>query len=232
MGNHYHLLIETIEANISEGMRDLNKNYSQAFNRLHKTVGHLTQGRYKSFIIEKEVYLLEVARYIVLNPVRAGLVKNLVQWKWSSYLSTIGFSKPESFLATDWILGHFGNERKDAQQQFKEFVISGIGLASPFGKVAHRSILGSPQFIYEMWEESKESAMLKEIPREERNVGQPSLEDLFSKGQSKKKRDEVIVLARIGCGYSVAEIARHIRLSESHVSRISRGKRTNDRGKT
>ena len=85
MSNHYHLLVETPEANLSKGMRQLNGVYTQYVNRTHARVGHLFQGRYKAILIEKDSYLLELARYIVLNPVRAGMVRAPGAWAWSSY---------------------------------------------------------------------------------------------------------------------------------------------------
>ena len=84
MSNHYHLLIETPEGNLVAGMRRLNGVYTQAFNRRHGRVGHVLQGRYKSILVDKDAYLLELARYIVLNPVRAGMVKRVQDWPWSS----------------------------------------------------------------------------------------------------------------------------------------------------
>ncbi|MBI4592324.1 transposase [Candidatus Uhrbacteria bacterium] len=222
MCNHYHLLIETVEANLSDGMRDLNKDYSQAFNRLHDTVGHLLQGRFKSFIIEKEPYLLEVARYTVLNPVRAGLVKHPALWRWSSFAATAGLVDAPEFLTTEWILGHFDDDLGQARRRYIEFVEAGIGAKSPFKEVVHHSILGSPQFVGEMWPLCTGTTVIKEIPREERLVGRPSLQDLFPHEQTKEERDEAIVFARVGCGYSVAEIARRLRMSESLISRISR----------
>ncbi len=85
MNNHYHLLIETPDANLSKGMRQLNGIYTQYFNRVHDSVGHLFQGRFKSILVEKESYLLELCRYIVCNPVRANLCREPKDWKWSSY---------------------------------------------------------------------------------------------------------------------------------------------------
>lgn len=222
MPNHYHLLIETVEANLSDGMRDLNKNYSQAFNRLHSTVGHLLQGRFKSFIIEKESYLLEVARYTVLNEVRAGLIKHPADSPWNSYAATAGLIYAPTFLTTDWILGHFSKNRRQAQAAYVEFVLAGMDEVSPFKDSVHGSILGSPQFVSQMWEFCKDSTTIKEISREERIVGRPSLVDLFDEKQSRKERDHAIVFARRGCGYSVSEIARVLRLSKSSVSEISR----------
>src|SRR4030043_1793691 len=89
MNNHYHLLVETPDGNLSEGMRQLNGVYTQVFNRRHRRAGHLFQGRYKAILVQKDSHLLEVSRYVVLNPVRAGTVERPDQWKWSSYLATV-----------------------------------------------------------------------------------------------------------------------------------------------
>ena len=93
MGNHYHLLIETPNGNLSKGMRELNGVYTQGFNQRHRQVGHLFQGRYKAIIVEKDNHLLSLCRYVVLNPVRVGLIKKPEQWRWSSYGATIGAAK-------------------------------------------------------------------------------------------------------------------------------------------
>src|ERR671924_2148265 len=90
MTNHYHLLIETPDGNLSKGMRQLNGVYTQRFNRQHGRVGHVFQGRYKAIIVQKESYLVELARYVVLNPVRARMVRSLAEWPWSSYRATAG----------------------------------------------------------------------------------------------------------------------------------------------
>ena len=95
MDNHYHLLIETPESNLSLGMRQLNGVYTQRFNRKHGRVGHVFQGRFKSILVQKESYLLELARYIVLNPVRARMVRSAKNWPWSSYQATIGEAAPK-----------------------------------------------------------------------------------------------------------------------------------------
>ena len=85
MSNHFHLMFETVEPNLCRAMRQLNGEYAQLFNRRHRTVGHLFQGRYKAILVQKETYLLELTRYIVLNPLRANIVASLEQWPWSSY---------------------------------------------------------------------------------------------------------------------------------------------------
>jgi hypothetical protein len=89
MDNHYHLLIETPEANLVAGMRRLNGVYTQGFNRRHDTVGHVFQGRYKAILADKQSYLLELCRYVVLNPVRARMCKRVQDYPWSSYLATL-----------------------------------------------------------------------------------------------------------------------------------------------
>ncbi len=98
MTNHYHLLIETPDANLSKGMRQLNGVFTQAINRKHGRVGHLFQGRYKSILVDKDVYLLELCGYIVLNPVIARMVDSPDQWDWSSWHNMVGNVTPP-----DWV---------------------------------------------------------------------------------------------------------------------------------
>jgi REP element-mobilizing transposase RayT len=90
MGNHYHLLAETLTANLAGGMRQLNGLYTQRFNRRHKRVGHVFQGRYQAIVVQKDRHLLELCRYVVLNPVRAHMVEDVGAWPWSSYRVTVG----------------------------------------------------------------------------------------------------------------------------------------------
>ena len=90
MDNHYHVLLETAEGNLSQGMRQLNGVYTQKSNRRHGRVGHVFQGRYKAILVERNEYLLELCRYVVLNPIRAGMVSDLDEWSWSSYRAMIG----------------------------------------------------------------------------------------------------------------------------------------------
>lgn len=99
MTNHYHLVVETPDANLSKGMRQLNGVYTQASNRRHGRVGHLFQGRFKGILVDKEGYLLELTRYVVLNPVRAGMVAQPGQWSWSSYRAMVGEEASPEWLA-------------------------------------------------------------------------------------------------------------------------------------
>lgn len=119
MDNHYHLIVETPEGNLSSGMRQLNGVYTQSFNVKHKLVEHLFQGRYKSILVQKESHLLEACRYVVLNPVRAMKVQNPKEWIWCSYPGTAGTAKPHPCFETDWVLGQFGKRKWQARKKYR-----------------------------------------------------------------------------------------------------------------
>ena len=162
MDNHYHLLIETPNANLSRGMRHVNGVYTQAFNRHNGRVGHLFQGRYKAILVEGEAYLLELARYVVLNPVRAGMVKAAGDWPWSSYHATAGDGAVPEWLSVAWLHGQFGAplggaDEGERQAAYRRFVAEGTGksmgdrtspLADGLAKaVTAGSVLGSEEFL-------------------------------------------------------------------------------------
>ena len=116
MGNHYHLVIETPDGNLAQGMRQLNGVYTQGFNRAHQHVGHVFQGRYKAILVERDAYLLKLSRYVVLNPVRARMVRTADEWPWSNYRATAGLSPAPNCLNVTWTLAAFGQRREPATQ--------------------------------------------------------------------------------------------------------------------
>jgi putative transposase len=122
MPNHYHLLVETPAPNLSVGMQRLNSTYAQWFNELHGFTGHVFERRFFSRLVESTYELLELVRYIVLNPVRAGICKEAGAWKPSGYLTLAGKSRREPFLTTDLVLGHFGRDVERAHEAFRKFV--------------------------------------------------------------------------------------------------------------
>jgi len=122
MDNHYHLLIETAEANLSKGMRQLNGVYTQWVNRTFGRVGHLFQGRYKAILVDSDTYLLELCRYIVLNPVRARMCHEAGDWPWSSYRSTAGLCHPHAFLRVEALLALFDARYGEAEKKYRDFV--------------------------------------------------------------------------------------------------------------
>ena len=146
MGNHYHLMVETPDSNVSAGMRHLIGVYTQRFNRRHRRVGHVFQGRFKAIVVERQSYLLELCRNVVLNPVRVAMVKRVERYPWSSYRATAGLEPAPSWLTTDWVLGQFGRQRRRAQTRYAEFVEAGIGAVSPAraSAVMGRSALNRP----------------------------------------------------------------------------------------
>jgi len=147
MNNHFHLLVETPDANVSQFMRHLNSTYTQSFNTANKRVGHLFQGRFKSILVQKDLYLLELARYIVLNPVRAGMVKNAKDWRWSSFRLTSGLSSPNGWLTSDWLLSQFSKRHSLATKKYQEFVLQGKKQRSPWPKISNQILLGDETFI-------------------------------------------------------------------------------------
>lgn len=219
MNNHYHLLIETPDGNLCQGMRQLNGVYTQKFNKLYNTVGHLFQGRYKAILVEKESYLLELCRYIVLNPVRAEIVRYPWQWKWNSYSATAGRNKVPEFLVTDWILSQFDKERRDARRAYEEFVLSGIGKQGPWEDLKGRFILGKDDFVEKVKNYLEEKKKQKEISRIERFAIRKGLNEIFREIRKKEERDRQIHIAHIEYGYTLKEIADYLGIHYSTVSK-------------
>lgn len=218
MGNHYHLLVETPDANLGRGMRHLNGVYTQRFNRRHHRSGHVFQGRYKAILVEKEAYLLELARYIVLNPVRAGLVAEASEWPWSSFRATAGLGDCPPWLSVEWLLAAFGGQRRTARRRYREFVAEGIGQPSPWEELQGQIYLGSEDFVREVTGEAGQEQGSEEVPRAQRRPAPPALTQLAAA----YPRDEAIVRAYVSGGYTLREIGEYFGLHYSRVSRIAR----------
>ncbi|MCL5022647.1 MAG: transposase [Nitrospirae bacterium] len=222
MNNHYHLIVETPDGNLSKGMRQLNGVYTQLFNKLHHRVGHIFQGRYKAILIQKESHLLEVCRYVVLNPVRARAVTRPEEWQWSSYRGTAGFEKRHPSVTTDWVLGQFGTRRNEAERRYREFVRDGVGVGGIWREVRGQSLLGEKSFAEELMGYVKGQRDIREIPKSQRYADRPTLEKIFTVDivGKKKKRDRKIVDAVERYGYSQREIAEHLGMHYTTISRI------------
>ncbi len=148
MDNHYHLLIETPKANISQIMQNINTSYTVYINRKYKKFGHLFQGRFKGIIVDKESYLIELSRYIHLNPVRARIIARPEKSKWTSYKAFINKKAGNGMVTTEDTLSYFSEKSDDAVKAYKMFVESGIGGGdSPFEDVEAGLVLGSDDFI-------------------------------------------------------------------------------------
>jgi len=217
MSNHYHLLIETPDANLSKGMRQLNGVYTQAFNRKHNRVGHLFQGRYKAILVEKDGYLLELSRYIVLNPVRAGMVRCAVNWCWSSYRAMVGQVKKPAFLEVDWVLSAFGKRKSKAIAGYKKFVAEGKNQPSPWHTLKNQIYLGSDNFVEQMQLLIDEDKELSEVPSSQRR---PLSKSLYYYEKNKSDRNMAIVEAYQSGGYTLKEVGEYFNLHYSTVSGI------------
>lgn len=223
MSNHYHLLIETRESTLSQGMRQLNGVFTQRSNRRHRRVGHVFQGRYKSILVQKETYLLELARYVVLNPVRAGMVRAAKDWPWSSYRATAGWTEPPACLHVDWLLSAFGTRRNAASAAYRKFVSQGRSASPPWDDLKRQVYLGSEEFVDTMMARVDDQRPLSEIPSAQLR---PPPKSLAHYAKANRDRDQAITAAYGSGGYSMKAIGEHFGLGYSMVSRIV--KREND----
>lgn len=217
MDNHYHLLVETPGGNLSKGMRHLNGVYTQRFNREHGRVGHVFQGRYKAILVQKESYLLELARYIVLNPVRARMVKEAKDWFWSSYRNTAGLEETPNWLSVDWILSAFSECRRDAITQYEVFVARGKNQPTVWEQLKNQIYLGSELFVDEMHCKLPVDVKSTEIPCVQRLQHAKSLESYMQKYTD---RNLAILKAYESGHYSMQEIGNFFELHYSSISRI------------
>jgi putative transposase len=217
MGNHYHLLVRTPKANLSRGMRQLNGIYAQYFNKRHERVGHLFQGRFAVVLIKDEERLLTVARYVVLNPVRAGIIATPEDWRWSSFCFTVGINKPPSFFDPDRVLCFFSGDRELACRQYVAFVSGGIGKESPLSD-ARGGILTGGDTPIEVSMARLMGEISDEVPKRERLADRPTLENIFSGND----RDMGIYKAFCKYEYKLKEIGSFLGLHYSVVSRIAK----------
>jgi len=215
MDNHYHLLIETQQPTLSKGMKYINGTYTQCFNKRHKRVGHIFQGRFKGILVESETYLLELSRYIVLNPVRARRVRSTKDWRWSSYRATAGFKEPHACLMTDWILSRFGKQKKRAQEGYRQFVREGKGQPSPWESLKNQIYLGSDQFVEDMQRKIQPEQSLLDIPKLHKQAPPKPL-----KFFQKKYADKKIAMANsyLSGHYTLTEVGDHFGVSYATVS--------------
>lgn len=218
MTNHYHLLVETVEANLSAGMRQLNGLYTQRFNRRHGVVGHLYQGRYKAILVQKEAHLLELSRYVVLNPVRANMVKQIEEWQWSSYPLIIQDSFTPEWLDTDWLLGQFGKQRAAARRAYIQFVYEGIGEASPLLATKHQLLLGDDAFVKEHQANLQQND-LRELSIAHKRSMALSLAEYEAQSEN---RNAAMAAAYQSGAYTMTEIADYFDVHYMTVSRAVR----------
>lgn len=239
MPNHYHLLVETPLPTLSIGVQLLNGRYGQLFNRRTGRRGHLFEDRFRSIVVEKESYLLELCRYLVLNPVRAGLVADAGRYRWSSYRATAGLVEAPGFLETRWVLEQFGVTAERARAAYRRFVAEGVARPSPMAEVTGQVFLGGPAFLDEIRRRisSAPEALASAIPRAQREVGFVGFGDVvtavareYGIGElelcaSRTRGEEralLVALARQVTGVSGAELGRRLGVTPGRVSQLAR----------
>jgi REP element-mobilizing transposase RayT len=218
MTNHYHLVVETVDGNLSKGMRQLNGVFTQASNRRHGRVGHLFQGRFKAILVDKEGYLLELSRYVVLNPVRAGMVVMPEDWPWSSYRAMVGDAPVPNWLVTGGLLSQFGSQRTKAQAAYRRFVQEGMG-KSVWDGLRQQIYLGDDAFVQRMQAKETQSSEKLGVPKIQQRAPAASLEEIAARYG---ERNPAIVAAYATGAYSYREIADFFGLHLATVGRIVR----------
>ncbi len=202
MKNHYHLLMETPAPNLSRVLRHINGVYTQAFNRRHKMVGHVLQGRFKAFVVEREAYYLELVRYIHLNPVRARAVPHADEFRYSGHVALIDpitAKRWQEWYHRDAVLREFGHRESDALRHYREFLDAGTGKESPLKNVIGGHVLGSKDFADRIFEKF---------------VGQRSLRDIAKKRALTSTLSPADIITRV---------AKEFRMTPDDVLKSARG---------
>ena len=219
MTNHFHLLIETPDANLSQGMRHLNGVYTQASNRRHQRTGHLFQGRFKGILVDKDSYLLELTRYVVLNPVRTGMVEGPEDWPWSSFCAMVGDVPAPVWLATEGLLAQFSKQRAAARRRFGQFVMDGLDRDSIWSGLRQQIYLGDSGFVERTQEKVRLQGDEMTVPRAQRRTPAPSIKAI---ARNYPDRNHAIAEAYATGAYSYREIAEYFGLHLATVGRIVR----------
>lgn len=219
MTNHYHLVLETPQPNLSRGMRQLNGLYAQRFHRRHGSSGHLFQARFWAIIVERDAHLLELARYLVLNPVRAGLAKGPADWPWSSYRAAAGLEAPPAWLHLDAVHELLASNRAAAQEAYGRFVAEGA--ERPWSRVIGGMVLGSPEFAAQCRARLGRGEAPTSLPRSLRQPTRPPLAELLAgyAAAGPDERNHLVRRAHLEHDYTLTEIADALDLHRTTVSR-------------
>ena len=219
MDNHFHVVVETVRGSLSAGMRQLNGVYTQWHNRAHGRVGHVFQGRFKAILVQRDSYLLELARYVVLNPVRAGMCAMPQQWPWSSYNATIASTPTPHWLHTSWLLAQFGQEPAAARRAYVDHVRAGIGLPSVWEGLKSQLYLGDDDFAQQLDHLVQHQRGDAEIARMQRAAGMQPL--LHISTDATNRHAAMASAYATGC-YSLKQIADAFGVHYATVSRVVR----------
>jgi REP element-mobilizing transposase RayT len=234
MDNHYHLLMETPKANLSQIMQNINTSYTVYVNRKYQRSGHLLQGRFKGIIVDKDRYLIALSRYIHLNPVRAKLVKRPADYPWTSYKAFLDQKAEDSLVDTGDTLSYFSKHRKRAVRAYREFVEAAEGKEeNPFAAMEGGLLLGKGPFKAKVLRRIEKMKVDEEIPQARRLRKRVSVDAVIKAcqlfyGRNRKAlvervrgnegRQVAIYLAKILSGEKGKEIGRHFGIKGPAVS--------------
>jgi putative transposase len=225
MGNHYHLVLHTRQANLSRLMRHVNGVYTQAFNRHHGLVGHLFQGRFKAILVDRDAYLLEVCRYVELNPVRAKMVAAPLDWPWSSYGAHVGQADTPAWLDSDGLHSYLlarpvrgDADRRRAAQRYAALVAEGLNVALWQDGLRQQIYLGDEDFVARMQALAAPAHTAEvNVPKAQRQARKTFSQCLAECGG---ERDVALCLAYRTHGLTMTTLAAQTGLSVSRVSRV------------
>jgi REP-associated tyrosine transposase len=232
MTNHYHLLMETPDGNLSRIMRHINGAYTNYFNTKRRRAGHLFQGRYKAILVDRDAYALELSRYIHLNPVRAGMCLRPEEYAWSSYRNYVGQQAAPGWLRREEVLGHFGGDEK----RYQRFVEEGLKgeVASPLDEALASTILGGEKFVQEIIALHLSGVSpSRDLPGLQQLSSRWSIDDIVAAVESTMgaekslARNVALYLCHRHSGAKLREIGERFGVGESAVSQGSR--RTRDK---
>lgn len=224
MGNHYHFVLHTRKANLSLLMRHINGVYTQAFNRRHNKVGHLFQGRFKAILVDRDAYLLEVCRYVELNPLRARMVRKPEAWEWSSYRAHAGLADSPAWLDTDGLHGYLlgrapgsDSDRRRAANRYARLVTAARDVRLWDEALRQQIYLGDEAFVERMQKLAEpQRKAAHEIPKAQRRTARSLAQWL----RDCDSREESLFRAHTESGLTMSAMAKELGLSVSRVSRL------------
>lgn len=225
MGNHYHLVVHTRQANLSRLMRHFNGVYTQCFNRRHGLSGHLFQGRYKAILVDADAYLLTLCRYVERNPVAASMVQAAADWPWSSCRAHLGLVPTPPWLDTEGLHGYLlgravrnAPDRRKAESLYAELVEQPVAADFWAQGLRQQVFLGDEQFVErELGRSGSAASRNPELPRAQRSRAWLGVQSLMAQGLT---REAALLRAYTEGGQTMTQMGHELGLSVSRVSRL------------
>jgi REP element-mobilizing transposase RayT len=231
MDNHYHLILETPKGNLLKVMQGINGGYTGYVNRRYGRSGHLFQGRYKGILVDKDNYLVELSRYVHLNPVRASMVKRPEEYRWSSYQGYIAKEKEVEWVEYAWVLSKFGQGNKKAREKYRRYIEEGLGERqgeTPFSRVQGQVILGGDDFVEKVKRQLKGRELTTDIMERRRFKLLPGPEEVIGEVAKAFRVDEGMLKERgrrdnTGRKAAIYLVQRYSGLSNEEIGKIFGG---------